>query len=129
MIQVVAAVIKRNGRYFIARRAPHKDHAGKWEFPGGKIELHESPEEALEREIFEEFGVETTTGSYLTKSHFDYGTIEIELLAYECIYVSGAFKLSDHDKIAWVELQEMDRFDMNKADYPIIEFLKKRSQK
>ncbi|MCA0931724.1 (deoxy)nucleoside triphosphate pyrophosphohydrolase [Lutimonas saemankumensis] len=129
MIKVVAGVIKKDAQYFIARRASHKDQPGKWEFPGGKIETAESPEMALERELYEEFKIRTQTGKYLIQSICDYSDFQIQLLAYESKYLSGEFELSDHDKIAWVELQEMDRFDMNKADYPIIEFLKNRSQK
>ena len=126
MIKVVAAVIKRKDLYFIARRAGHKEHPGKWEFPGGKIEASESPEQALERELQEEFSVRTKTGNFLVSSGFDYGDIKIELMAFESNYVSGDFRLSDHDKIAWVKLDEFDQYDLNKADLPIIDFLKKK---
>ena len=125
MIKVVAAVIKKGDRYFIARRAQHKDHAGNWEFPGGKIEASESPEKALERELFEEFRIRTQTGEYLISSRHDYGEFQIELMAYASKYIQGEFQLTDHDKIAWVTLDEMDQYKLNKADLPIIEFLRK----
>lgn len=125
MIKVVAGVIKKGKRYFIARRASHKDQAGKWEFPGGKIETFESPEGALERELYEEFKISTRTGKYLINSICDYGDFKIELMAYESKYISGEFELCDHDMIAWVGLAELENYDMNKADLPIIEFLKK----
>lgn len=125
MIKVVAAIIKKDKQYFVARRAAHKDHAGKWEFPGGKMESSESPEKALERELFEEFRVRTKTGGHLISCNFDYGEFQIELMAYESIYIEGEFKLTDHDRIAWVTLEEMDQYDLNKADLPIVDFLRK----
>ena len=125
MIQVVAGVIKKDDRYFIARKARHKDYAGTWEFPGGKIESSESPEAALERELFEEFNIHTRTGVHLISSPFDYGEFQIELMAYESFYLSGSFVLTDHDKMAWVSVAEMDLYNFNSADLPIIELLKK----
>lgn len=123
MIQVVAAIIKKNNTYFIARRASHKVHAGKWEFPGGKIEQGESPEEALERELFEEFGVRTKTGKHVLTTQFDYGTFEIELMTYESSYIEGSFQLKDHDKMAWVQLKDVKHYDLSKADVAICKTL------
>jgi len=119
MIPVVAAIMKRNNTYLIARRAPHKDHAGKWEFPGGKIDQGETPEKALERELFEEFAVLTKTGKHITTNQFDYGTFQIELMAYEVAYIGGYFQLTDHDQIAWVRLEEIQLYDLSEADVAI----------
>lgn len=74
MIEIVAAVIKREGRYLIARRAPGKHLAGSWEFPGGKIEDRETPEESLRREMREEFDVHADVGNYLGDNGHDYGS-------------------------------------------------------
>lgn len=119
MISVVAAIIKKNDTYFLARRAPHKDHAGKWEFPGGKINEGEKPEKALERELFEEFGVLTKTGKHIITHQCDYGTFQIELMAYEVIYIGGTFQLTDHDQIAWVSLEDIEHYDLSEADVGI----------
>ena len=123
MIQVVAGIITRNKTVLIARRAPHKPMAGKWEFPGGKIEADESPERALEREIFEEFGVVIRTGPYIASNTHDYGDFKIELLAYYARYVEGEFELTDHDQIAWVSNKELKSYDLAEADIPLIDKL------
>ena len=119
MITVVAAILKKNNTYFIARRASHKVHAGKWEFPGGKIDKGETPEKALERELFEEFGIRTKTGKHVLTNQFDYGTFQIELMAYETVYIEGSFQLKDHDQIAWISREDMEQYDLSAADVAI----------
>mgnify|MGYP001828331910 FL=1 len=116
MIRVVAAIIKKSNTYLLARRSAHKVHGGKWEFPGGKIDKGEIPEQALERELYEEFGVRTKTGRHLVTTHFDYKTFQIELMAYESIYLEGDFQLRDHDQIAWPQLHEIGNYDLSGAD-------------
>lgn len=119
MIDVVAAIIKRNDTYFLARRAAHKVHPGKWEFPGGKINKGETPEKALERELFEEFGIMSKSGKHVLSHQFDYGTFQINLMAYEVSYHGGPFKLTDHDQIAWVRLEEIKQYDLSEADVAV----------
>ena len=121
MIKVVAGIIIRNNTVLIARRASHKSMAGKWEFPGGKIEVGESPERALEREILEEFGVAIRVGQYLASNAHDYGDFKIELLAYRARFVKGKFELTDHDQIAWVSKAELKNYDLAEADIPLVE--------
>jgi len=122
-IQVVAAVLERDGNYLIARRAHHKSLPGKWEFPGGKIESGESSEVALERELNEEFGIKTLIGKHLISTSYSYPEISIELIAFEVKYLSGDFILSDHDKIDWVKASNFRKYDFAEADIPIIDFL------
>ena len=119
MIPVVAAIIKRNDTYLIARRAKHKDHVGKWEFPGGKVDQGETPEKALERELFEEFGIMTKTGKYITTNIYDYDNFQIELMAYEVHHIKGAFQLTDHDQIAWIGKHNIHLYDLSGADVGI----------
>lgn len=119
MIKVVAAILKRNDTYFLARRASNKVHHGKWEFPGGKIEQGENPESALERELLEEFGILTKTGDHVLTTRFNYDSFQIELLAYETVFIAGSFNLKDHDKIVWVSLQDMRHYDLTGADIAI----------
>ncbi len=121
MIQVVAGIIIRNKTVLIARRASHKAMAGKWEFPGGKIEVGETPHTALEREILEEFGVVIKAGSYMASNIHDYGDLQIELHAYLARYVNGEFELTDHDQIAWVGKEELENYDLAEADIPLID--------
>lgn len=121
MIQVVAAIIRRNDTFLIARRAKHKVHAGKWEFPGGKINTDETPEKALERELYEEFGVVTKTGAFIATVQFDYGNFQIELMAYEVEHIDGAYQLTDHDQIEWIGKDEIHHYDLSGADVGIWE--------
>ena len=120
MIQVVAGIIIRNKTVLIARRASHKAMAGKWEFPGGKIEVDETPQSALEREILEEFGVVIQAGRFIASNVHDYGDLQIELHAYHARYVKGEFDLTDHDQIAWVAKEELENYDLAEADIPLI---------
>ena len=119
MIKVVAAIIKRDNLYLIARRAQHKDHPGKWEFPGGKIDHGETPEEALERELLEEFNISTKTGTHLVSIQHNYTSLQIELMAYEVSILGGTFQLTDHDKIAWVRWSDMEHYELSGADFMI----------
>ena len=125
MIKVVAGIIIKKGKVLIARRASHKSLPGKWEFPGGKIEIDETPEVALERELFEEFRIKTKTGKYITTNVHDYGTFKIKLLAYFSEYIRGEFILTDHDQIKWVVIKELKFCDLADADIPIINELNK----
>jgi len=89
IIDVAAAVIKENGLIMVARRAKGEHLAGKWEFPGGKIEAHETPEQCLQRELKEEFAIITRTGAFVGESIFNYPDKSIRLLAYEVVRLGG----------------------------------------
>ena len=83
----------------IARRSADQTLAGKWEFPGGKVEDGESPEESLKRELQEEFGIQAEVGEFITSNKHHYDHISIELLAFHATYISGVLNLVDHHKI------------------------------
>jgi 8-oxo-dGTP diphosphatase len=122
---VTAAVIEKGGRILIARRKKGDRMEGMWEFPGGKPEGNESPEECLARELREEFGIETQIGEFLVSSPYEYPHLAIELLAYRATYIAGEFKLNDHDEIRWVLPSELLRYDLAGADVPVAEVLMK----
>lgn len=123
MTIVTCAIIENNGKILIARRAKDQKLAGKWEFPGGKVENGESPEECLKRELKEEFGIQGEVGEFITSSEYHYDHISIELLAFHTTYLSGSFTLVDHDKIAWVKPEDLVDYDLAEADVPIAENL------
>jgi len=123
MIKVVAAVIEQNGKVLIARRRPGKSQAGKWEFPGGKLEEGESPEECLQRELAEEFQITVTVGAYICSTQYRYEHGEIELIAYHVEYQSGNFVLSDHDRIEWISPSDYENYEFSAADVPIVQKL------
>ena len=124
MIKVVAAILKKGDRYLLAKRASHKEHAGKWEFPGGKIEPGEDPKRALERELMEEFSIRTKTGSHVITTRYTYDSFNIELMAFETSYLDSTFQLRDHDKIAWVRMKDMSNYDLTGADLAICRVLR-----
>lgn len=123
MTKVAAAVIERNGAYLIARRAPGQAHAGRWEFPGGKLEPGETAEACLERELAEEFGVRARAERFLLSSTYTYPDDVVQLLAYETSLLSDTFHLRVHDRIEWVRPWELLRYDLLPADIPIAEWL------
>ncbi|MBI4351356.1 MAG: (deoxy)nucleoside triphosphate pyrophosphohydrolase [Elusimicrobia bacterium] len=120
MKQVTAAVLVKDGKVLLARRKPGDALAGKWEFPGGKLEPGETPEACLRRELREEFGVDTKIGAFICSSKFEYKHLPIELLAYRVEHLSGEFKLNDHDRIEWAAPAELPKYDLCSADIPVL---------
>ncbi|MEW6439424.1 MAG: (deoxy)nucleoside triphosphate pyrophosphohydrolase [bacterium] len=128
MLRVTAAVIERDGRVLIARRREGR-FAGKWEFPGGKVEPGETPEACLERELREELEIEAETGRFICSSRFDYGDFAIELLAYEVSWLQGEMRPREHEELRWVPPQELGAYDFPGADLPIVLRLQERSKR
>ncbi|WP_053956528.1 (deoxy)nucleoside triphosphate pyrophosphohydrolase [Inediibacterium massiliense] len=124
MKDVTAAVIIKDDLILIARRGKNENLEGKWEFPGGKIEKDETPQQCLKREIQEELNIEIEVGDFLGESIYKYSNGEIRLLAYFSIIIEGEMKLSVHDKVKWVNIKEMDTFDFAPADVPLVKRLK-----
>ena len=124
MIEVVAGIIQKDGKILIARRkeGQHMEHL--WEFPGGKIEEGETPEQCIERELFEEFEIKSKVGEFVAKSIFDYGVKTVRLCGYLVEYLSGEFVLNEHSEIQWIEKSEFGNFEFCPADLPIVEALK-----
>lgn len=119
MIDVVAGIMIKDGKILIARRADHKDHTGKWEFPGGKVHENEDPFSALERELKEELGIETKTTKHFINVTHDYGQFKIRLMALFTEYISGDFQLKDHDRIEFVERKQLMDFELTAADMTV----------
>ncbi|OPX86151.1 MAG: CTP pyrophosphohydrolase [Pelotomaculum sp. PtaB.Bin104] len=119
MKDVTAAIIFKDERVLIARRAPGEKHAGGWEFPGGKIEALETPQECLQRELLEELGIETKVNNFIAESIFEYPKGVIRLLAYQVDLVSEDICLSVHDAYRWVGVRDLLSYDLLPADIPI----------
>ena len=118
-ICVAIAVIVRDGRILICQRPANTTLGGLWEFPGGKIEAGETPEECLARELKEELNIEVLVGEFCTEVTHAYGNKHINLKAYYCTIVGGEIKVSVHDKYKWVRLMDLLGYDLLPADVPI----------
>lgn len=119
-LRVVAAVIVDGDRVLACRRAPGKDAAGRWEFPGGKVEAGETPEEALVREIREELGVPVRVGALLDRTV----TGRVDLACYRTALTGEAPTASmDHDALRWVERSRLAHLDWAEADLPAVRLL------
>ena len=124
MITVVAALIKKDGKVLIAKRSTGDENVfGKWEFPGGKVELNEDEFHAIEREIFEEFELQIKAKEFIINNICEYPTKTVDLRLYSCDYISGEFKLHDHSKIAWIEIDKILDYDLAKADIPLAKYI------
>lgn len=122
-IKVVCGIIWKDQKVFIAKRKLEKSQGGLWEFPGGKLEEHETPDTALIRELSEELGMQVYITQFFGSRIHHYETIAIELLAYECEFVNATFKLTDHDEFKFIIPKELKNYAMAPADQFIVDKL------
>lgn len=122
-IHVVGGAIEREGRFLAARRGEGMSLPGKWEFPGGKIEEGEEPQECLARELREELAIEVRVGSYVATGIVggdDDDDRRIQLDVYRCEWSDGELALREHSEVAWVSPSEMSEYDWADADWPAV---------
>lgn len=115
-VPVVAALIRRQGKVLVGQRPEGASLAKAWEFPGGKIELGESPEEALARELREELGVEAEIGPLKMVGTHTYGKTGILFLFYDVRYWKGQIKPQQHMDLRWVTPKELTTMDLPEAN-------------
>lgn len=125
MIPVVAALIVRGGRLLIARRPEGRHMAGRWEFPGGKLEKGESPEDAVEREIREELGLDVRAGRIYQAIAYSYPEKDVLLLFYAAAVVSGEPRPIEEAEIRWVTMAELDGYAFAPVDEMLVQRLKR----
>lgn len=117
-IPVVAGFLRRGDKILLGKRPEGHNLAGLWEFPGGKIELGELPEQALRRELREEVGVEAEIGPLVLVFTHHHGNTGILLLFYEVQFWKGELKTAHHTELKWVEPKELKELpipDANRA--------------
>ena len=117
-VNVAAAVIVKDGRVFATQRGygPYKDW---WEFPGGKIETGETPEEALRREIREELDTEILVGELLEEVEYDYPEFHLSMKCYMAEVLSGSLVLREHEAARWLPAEELDAVRWLPADLAV----------
>jgi len=117
--RVTAGVITDNDKVLITKRAPKENFAGMWEFPGGKIEANETPEDCLIRELKEELNIDVSIIKFCTEATHDYGYMNINLIAYYCTINDGMIRISVHDNYMWVKIIDLLEYDLLPADISI----------
>ena len=123
-IQVSAAIIHDNaGRIFATQRG-YGDMEGGWEFPGGKIELGETPEAALQREIREELDTDIALERLLKTVEWDYPAFHLTMHCYLCHVVSGSLILKEHEAAKWLSANELDSVAWLPADRVVVDLIK-----
>ena len=115
-INFVGAAIVKDGKVLCAQRGEGRSLAGFWEFPGGKIEPHETARQALHREIEEELLCEVEVANEVCTSSYDYDFGTVVLTSFVCHLISGAPHLTEHHEIRWVAPAEMPTLDWAPAD-------------
>ena len=125
MKKVTAAIIKDKNRLLIAKRHSKDPLGGKWEFPGGKIEPGETPQDCLVREIKEELGVEVKIGPFYDDSVYNSQDHGIHLLFYWAEIIKGEVIRVVHDDLKWITIDELASFDFAPADIPVVKRLMK----
>ena len=128
VIKVVALAMKHSvtGFFMLARRAPNSSGAGQWEFPGGKIELNETNEQALVREINEELSFDLTglNFKFIAENIHDYGNRKIQIILYFVeVEEQPKFVLLDHDRLDWFDLKNIESLNLSFGDKYFIPLL------
>jgi len=122
-VEVVAAIIVKDGKMLATQRG-YGDMAGGWEFPGGKVEPGETPEEALVREIREELEADIRVGDYLTTAEHDYEKFHLSMRCYVCELLGDQMVLTEHAAARWLGAGELWDVTWLPADVQVVEAIK-----
>lgn len=118
-IEVVAAIIQKENQYFATQRG-YGEFEGLWEFPGGKIEPGESPEDALKREIQEELGIDIGVKEFLCTTEYDYPSFHLTMHCYICCIKEGEVEFREHKAARWLRSEELGSVKWLPADKDVI---------
>ncbi len=124
-IEVVAAIIRKDDKIFVTQRG-YGDWKDWWEFPGGKMESGETPEEALVREIREELSAEISVDEFLCTVEYDYPQFHLTMHCFLCSLIGEALHLNEHEAAKWLGKNELDSVKWLPADLMLIEDVKRK---
>lgn len=122
-IPVVTAFIKKGDQVLVGKRPEGHSLAGQWEFPGGKIELNETPMEALKRELHEELGIQAEIGALRLAHTYTFGDRGILILFLDVKFWKGEPKSQHHDELKWIAPEELGDFHIPEANRKILKTL------
>ena len=122
-IEVVAAIIRKGDKIFATQRG-YGDWKDWWEFPGGKIETGETPEEALKKEINEELSTEISVDEFLCTVEYDYPAFHLTMHCYLCSLLTEALHLNEHEAAKWLGKDELDSVKWLPADLEVVKKIK-----
>ena len=126
-IEVVAAIIRKGDKIFATQRG-YGEWKDWWEFPGGKMEAGETPEEALVREIREELSTEISVDEFLRTVEYQYPAFHLTMHCYLCSLVTEALHLNEHEAAKWLTKDELDSVKWLPADVKVVEVIKSKIQ-
>ena len=118
-IEVVAAIIRKDDLIFATQRG-YGEFKDWWEFPGGKMEVGETSEEALKREIREELSTEINVDEFLCTVEYDYPAFHLTMHCYLCSLLTEALHLNEHEAARWLKLEDLDSVDWLPADKVVV---------
>ena len=121
VLKVACAIIIQNKRILVVQNSSDSDHPFQWEFPGGKINIDESPEDGIKREIMEELEIEIEICQEMNSVEFDYGIKQIVLIPFLCSIKKGEIKLNEHNELKWINVDELSEIDFSGADKKLIQ--------
>lgn len=123
-VEVVAAIIRKGDEIFATQRG-YGDFKGGWEFPGGKIESGETPQQALKREIKEELEAQIEVGELLHTVEYDYPTFHLTMHCFVCTLLDNTIHLNEHQAAKWLNSDTIDSVEWLPADVEVAEKVKK----
>lgn len=124
-VKVAAAIICDESRVLATQRG-YGEFKDMWEFPGGKIEINETPEEALKREVMEELDIKVRIEEPFCAVEYDYPTFHLSMSCFICSIVEGKLTLKEHESAKWLSAEELDIVEWLPADAEIIPLLREK---
>ena len=121
-IEVVAAIIRKDDKIFATQRG-YGEWKDWWEFPGGKMEVGETPEEALVREIHEELSTDISVNEFLCTVEYDYPQFHLTMHCYLCSLMTDSLHLNEHEAAKWLTKDELNNVKWLPADIKVVEII------